>query len=204
MNNIVTKEAMQGMTLEERQQLINTANELTQSDLIKKVELLEKSNVITSKKIEAMENENKHYYQKTNNLEERLNNLRQPENSWLKKALVSKVQKRCKFFLGEKDSCTHTLFSHNIYKWCYSSIAKELQIGSWLNISVKDHSQATSQFQRACDIAEGWYPPRDRIKEWIETEIAKRDNGYLPPHLCRALTDYLNTHNTDASSYLLP
>lgn len=204
MKNIVTKETMQEMTLEERQQLINTVNELTQSELIKKVELLERNNVLTSKKIEAMENENKNYYKRTDSLEERLNNLRQPENRWLRTALMLKVQNRCKFFLGEKDSCAYTLFNHNIYKWCYASIAKELQIGSWLNISVKNHTQADSQYQRACDIAEGWYPARDKIEKWINVQISRRDNGYLPPHLCRALTDYLNSHSMDKSSLLLP
>lgn len=38
MGNIITKEEMKELTIEERQQIINTANEMTQAELIKKVE----------------------------------------------------------------------------------------------------------------------------------------------------------------------
>lgn len=130
--------------------------------------------------------------------------MRQPENRWLRNILKKKVQDRCDLFLGDVPSCSRELFSHSIYKWCYGSIARILEVGSWENISVKDFKQQDSQFQLACNLADSWNPTRDVIEKRINALILRRDMGYLPPNQCRALTDYLNTHNIEDGSELLP
>lgn len=208
---IIDKETLEKMSPEEIQVIINTAVGASQTVLAKKIKVLEqdqlklkKDQILLEQDVKATQDSIDKVIGKLNTVDERTNNLRQAENSHLKKLFVKKVKNRCRLFIGKNDDSRYILFSHHIFRYCYGSIAYQLNIGSWENISAKDADKPDSQFQKACDLVDRWIPSREEIHRWINQLISKRDNGYLPMYRCKALTDYLNTHNLVDGTPLLP
>lgn len=134
----------------------------------------------------------------------KINNLRQAENSHYCKAIRRKVGKQCYKFIIDKSHANYSLFSAYIFKSCYHDIAEKFNLGNWLNLCVKDAEEPNSKYQQVCKYIDTWSPSNKEIVKWTDKMIKQRDAGLLKAEHCRALTVYLDTHDMKRKAPLLP
>lgn len=134
----------------------------------------------------------------------KINNLRQAENSHYCKTIRKKVGKQCYKFIIDKSHVNYSLFSPYIFKSCYHDIAEKFNLGSWLNLCVKDAEEPNSKYQQVCAYVDKWVPTNKEVTAWTDKLIKQRDAGLLKAERCRALTVYLDTHNARKNTPLLP
>lgn len=91
---------------------------------------------------------------------------------------------------GDASTPQYVTFSPYFYKRIYKDIADELGVADYTEISMRDFADPNSQFNKALECARSWTPSKWYVDRCIGELNDKRDNGFLPPHRCRALTQY--------------
>lgn len=111
-----------------------------------------------------------------------------------------KFTKLCKtrvwnLFNNNKDTSEYILFSYFLFKKIYGDVASHFDLDTWHDISMEDYENETSMYSQAKEFVTYWTPSDWYIKECIKNMIEQRDNGFLKPERCRALTEYLKITN---------
>ncbi len=196
---------LDNMSVEE----FETAQKLWQNKMDKvladRISEVERKQEMTDVKVDLLNSDVNGIKKRQEKTEDKMNNLHQPENKRYLDAIKSRVWFRASAILGDITSAENTLFHWYLYKAIYGGIKKKFALADWRNLSVKDAEDPNSVFQRVCKYIESWFPTRNEVLRWINELIQKRDFGRLSQERCRALTEYLSTHDiNDISKPLLP
>lgn len=158
-----------------------------------RIELLENENKKMNAKIQELEDSNKNILNEQKEIAKQVYILRAPKFHRQLKKLKEMVRKRKEYIYGDHDSMEYVLFEPFFRQGIYATIASQLSIGSWLNISMIDYQSMDSDYEKSKNIIENWYPSRSYLNHCIDELVKKRDRGTLPPVRCRALTEFLHT-----------
>ncbi len=128
-------------------------------------------------------------------LNEDLNVLCSPVHASRKKALKKICKKKVHTILGDPTGCAYQVFSPFFFKIIYTDMASAMDVSHWDDINMKDFELEDSPYSLSKQFATNWSPNPRYVEAKLNQLITARDNGYLKPNRCRALTDYLVATN---------
>lgn len=115
-----------------------------------------------------------------------------------RKAIFMKKCKARVFELLDKDmsSYKYKLFAPFFYKKIYADVTKELDVGDYRDISMKDWELPGSYYDRAKTFVGEWKPSDTYVNYCLSVLVKSRDNALLKPERNRALTQYYASVNS--------
>lgn len=131
--------------------------------------------------------------------------LGSPLHSKRKKSFKKLCSKRVFNLLNNNvSSCEYIIFSPFLYKKIYIDIANYFELDTYLDLNMENYDREGSKYSEAKEMVIYWKPSSSYIKECIKNLIDKRDNGFLRPERCRALSEYLKiTNNGEINPFSL-
>lgn len=168
-----------------------------QKEIEKVQTVLSNAQVKTDTKIKNITQEQKVHENKIILHEKRFDQLEKDTNvlsasryKSVRNKFKNKASQRVYALLGGKLTPEYLLFSSYLYKKIYADIAKEFNLDTWDNIPMEDYLDSGSFFNKVEKYRDRWHPDKDYVLKRYFEMIKHRDNGFMAPEKCRALTAF--------------